>query len=122
MNWRRAGWLAVMAGLLPLAGCVWGQGSATGPSAEAPPEQRAEYAGSELCMACHRAATPAVLATYEQTVLQSFGQVADVLDALNHDAELLTEQKGALDAAQASRLMAARDTGAIVTLVRPDRG
>ena len=69
MNWRRAGWLAVMAGFLPLAGCVWGQGSATGPSAEAPPEQRAEYAGSELCMACHRAATPAVLATYEQTVM-----------------------------------------------------
>ena len=44
----------------------------------------------------------ATLATYEQTVLQSFGQVADVLDALAHDAELLTEEQRALDSAQSS--------------------
>jgi len=31
-------------------------------------------------------------------------------------------RSGALDATQAALLMAARDTGAIVTLVRPDRG
>lgn len=44
----------------------------------------------------------AALATYEETVLQSFGQVADVLQALGHDAELLTEEQEALAAAQAS--------------------
>jgi NodT family efflux transporter outer membrane factor (OMF) lipoprotein len=44
----------------------------------------------------------AALASYEQIVLQSFGQVADVLDALNHDAELLTEEERALAAAEAA--------------------
>jgi NodT family efflux transporter outer membrane factor (OMF) lipoprotein len=38
----------------------------------------------------------------EQVVLQSFGQVADLLDALNHDAELLAAQSNALGAAQTS--------------------
>jgi outer membrane protein TolC len=36
-------------------------------------------------------------ATYQQTVLTSFGQVADVLRALAHDAEFVTAQKHALD-------------------------
>ncbi len=44
----------------------------------------------------------ATLATYEETVLTSFGQVADALDALEHDAEQFTEQQRALTAAQAS--------------------
>jgi NodT family efflux transporter outer membrane factor (OMF) lipoprotein len=44
----------------------------------------------------------AALANYEETVLQSFGQVADVLQALGHDAELLNEEQHALDAAQSS--------------------
>jgi NodT family efflux transporter outer membrane factor (OMF) lipoprotein len=44
----------------------------------------------------------AALATYEETVLVSFGQVADVLDALQHDAEQLAEQQRALTAAQNS--------------------
>jgi NodT family efflux transporter outer membrane factor (OMF) lipoprotein len=44
----------------------------------------------------------AALATYEQTVLQAFGQVADVLEALNHDADLLAQEQGALRAAQSS--------------------
>ena len=44
----------------------------------------------------------AALATYEETVLVSFGQVADVLDALQHDAEQLTEQQAAVTAAQSS--------------------
>ncbi|HUZ73298.1 MAG TPA: efflux transporter outer membrane subunit [Stellaceae bacterium] len=44
----------------------------------------------------------AALATYEQTVLQAFGQVADVLEALNHDAELLAEEQSALRSAQSS--------------------
>lgn len=43
----------------------------------------------------------ATLANYEQIVLQSFGQVADLLDALSHDAELLAAQRRALDASQA---------------------
>ncbi|HZT51260.1 MAG TPA: efflux transporter outer membrane subunit [Stellaceae bacterium] len=44
----------------------------------------------------------ATLADYEQTVLQAFGQVADVLEALSHDAELLADQQRALASAQAS--------------------
>ncbi len=44
-------------------------------------------------------ATRAALADYEQTVLQSFGQVADVLTALDHDAEQLSAQQNALDTA-----------------------
>jgi NodT family efflux transporter outer membrane factor (OMF) lipoprotein len=44
----------------------------------------------------------AALFDYEQTVLQSLGQVADVLSALDHDAEQLNAQKKALDLAQAS--------------------
>ncbi len=44
----------------------------------------------------------AALANYEQTVLEAFGQVADVLEALGHDANLLAEEQGALRAAQSS--------------------
>ena len=44
----------------------------------------------------------AALASYEQAVLQSFGQVADVLTALDHDAEQLAAQKNALDSAETS--------------------
>jgi NodT family efflux transporter outer membrane factor (OMF) lipoprotein len=47
-------------------------------------------------------AARAALAGYEQVVLQSFGQVADVLTALDHDAELLAAQKNALDSADAN--------------------
>ena len=36
---------------------------------------------------------------YQQTVLQAFGQVADILEAIAHDAELLAAQKRALDLA-----------------------
>lgn len=42
------------------------------------------------------------LATYEETVLESFGQVANVLDALSNDAGLLTEENRAVEAAQSS--------------------
>jgi NodT family efflux transporter outer membrane factor (OMF) lipoprotein len=48
------------------------------------------------------AATQAAAASYEQTVVESFGQVADVLTALDHDAEQLEAQKNALDSAEAS--------------------
>jgi outer membrane protein TolC len=41
-------------------------------------------------------------ADYQQTVLEAVGQVADVLQALTHDAELLAEQKHALDLASES--------------------
>lgn len=41
-------------------------------------------------------------ATYQQTVLTAFGQVADVLNALAHDAELVSAQKNALDSSAAS--------------------
>jgi NodT family efflux transporter outer membrane factor (OMF) lipoprotein len=42
------------------------------------------------------------LATYRQTVLTGFGQVADVLQALAHDAELLEAQRRALESAEAN--------------------
>ncbi|HEX4195983.1 MAG TPA: efflux transporter outer membrane subunit [Caulobacteraceae bacterium] len=41
-------------------------------------------------------------ADYQQTVLQSFGQVADILQALTHDADLLAAQQHALDTAAES--------------------
>jgi NodT family efflux transporter outer membrane factor (OMF) lipoprotein len=41
----------------------------------------------------------AYAADYKLTVLQSFGQVADILDALDHDAALLAAQQRALDTA-----------------------
>jgi NodT family efflux transporter outer membrane factor (OMF) lipoprotein len=42
----------------------------------------------------------AELGSYRQTVLLAFGQVADVLHALQHDGALLAAQRKALDAAQ----------------------
>jgi NodT family efflux transporter outer membrane factor (OMF) lipoprotein len=42
------------------------------------------------------------LAAYKQTVLISFGQVADVMQALKHDGELLEAQRRALESAEAS--------------------
>ncbi len=67
MNWRgRAGWLAAAAGLFLAAGCVWGERAAAPP---APPAETAQYVGSQVCLACHRAATPAVISRFEQTVM-----------------------------------------------------
>jgi NodT family efflux transporter outer membrane factor (OMF) lipoprotein len=42
------------------------------------------------------------LATYQQTVLQAFGQVADTLQALVHDADLIAAARHALDIATES--------------------
>ena len=42
------------------------------------------------------------LANYQQTVLQSFGQVADVLGALDHDAEQLSAPANARDSSDAN--------------------
>jgi NodT family efflux transporter outer membrane factor (OMF) lipoprotein len=44
----------------------------------------------------------ASLADYQQTVIQSFGQVADTLQAINHDAEQKVAQDDALRAAETS--------------------
>ena len=41
-------------------------------------------------------------ADYRQTVLQAFGQVADTMQALAHDAQLLADQRQALDVASDS--------------------
>ncbi len=49
-----------------------------------------------------RQAYRASLALYRQTVLQAFGQVADTLRALGHDAELAEATHRALDAARQS--------------------
>jgi NodT family efflux transporter outer membrane factor (OMF) lipoprotein len=58
---------------------------------------------------------------YQQTVLESFGQVADVLDALREDAQALAAQAHALTAAQSSfelsrRSYAAGSTGILQVL------
>jgi len=45
-------------------------------------------------------------AHYRQVVLESFGQVADVLKALEHDAELVVAQRHALETAQAALKLA----------------
>jgi NodT family efflux transporter outer membrane factor (OMF) lipoprotein len=47
----------------------------------------------------------AAFATYRETVLQAFGQVADVLQALAHDADLVADQRRALDVADRSRAL-----------------
>ncbi|HEY4339570.1 MAG TPA: efflux transporter outer membrane subunit [Steroidobacteraceae bacterium] len=44
----------------------------------------------------------AAAATYQQTVLEAFGQVADMLEALHHDAEQLDAQDQAQQAAQSN--------------------
>ncbi len=44
----------------------------------------------------------ACAASYEQTVLEAFGQVADLLEALSHDAEQLTAEDEAQQAAEAN--------------------
>ena len=44
----------------------------------------------------------ASLAGYQQTVITSFGQVADVLQAINHDTEEYAAQERALSAAEAN--------------------
>jgi NodT family efflux transporter outer membrane factor (OMF) lipoprotein len=44
----------------------------------------------------------ATYSTYRQTVLQAFGQVADTLRALGHDARLVADEHQALEIAQAS--------------------
>ena len=64
-------------------------------------------------------------ADYQQTVLQAFGQVADVLQALTHDAELLADQKRALDLASESiglqRINYARGGTGLISLLDAQR-
>jgi NodT family efflux transporter outer membrane factor (OMF) lipoprotein len=57
---------------------------------------RAERRASEAAM-------KAALARYEQTVLKAFGQVADVLAALEHDQQQSDAQQRALDIAESNR-------------------
>jgi len=53
-----------------------------------------------------RETAKAALATYQTTVLQAFGQVADLLQALAHDEEALAAQGRARDAAATSLRLA----------------
>jgi len=48
------------------------------------------------------AAGQAALAQYEETVLSAFGQIADVLTSLEHDAEQIAAEEQALAAAESS--------------------
>jgi NodT family efflux transporter outer membrane factor (OMF) lipoprotein len=84
-----------LASLFQSASRVWSVGS----SLEAP-----LYRGGALG-AQRRAAIDAYtaqLAIYQQTILQAFGQVADVLSALEHDAESVAASRRARDIAAAS--------------------
>lgn len=67
----------------------------------------------------------ASLARYQQTVLSSFGQVADVLGALTQDRDQLTAQKDALHTAQSSlkltRLSYSAGTSNIVQVLDAQR-
>jgi NodT family efflux transporter outer membrane factor (OMF) lipoprotein len=49
---------------------------------------------------------------YQEVVLESFGQVADVLDALTHDGQLLTAQSNALATATSNVELARESYGA----------
>jgi len=84
-----------LARLLAAASRTWSAGG----SLDAP-----LYRGGALA-AQRRAAVDAYdaqLAVYRQTILQAFGQVADVLSALEHDAELVSASRRALDIAASS--------------------
>jgi len=86
---------SALARLLDAASRVW----TVGGSLDAP-----LYRGGALT-AARRAAVDAYdaqLATYRQTILLAFGQVADALSALEHDAELVAASRRALDIAGAS--------------------
>ena len=57
------------------------------------------------------------LASYQQTVVTAFAQVADVLSALQHDAELVVAQRQSLDAADdALRLVTANYQAGLVNM------
>jgi NodT family efflux transporter outer membrane factor (OMF) lipoprotein len=64
-------------------------------------------------------------ADYQQTVLQAFGQVADILQALTHDANLLVAERRALDTASQSvhlqRLTYGNGTTGILDLLDAQR-
>lgn len=67
----------------------------------------------------------ASLATYEETVLQGFQQVADTLRALEHDAELVDAQRQVLDTAseslQLQRVSYAAGKTTILNLIDSER-
>ena len=65
-------------------------------------------------------------ATYQQTVLQAFGQVADTLRALKHDADLIDAQKQALNTANAAlalqQMSFAAGKSDVLQLLNAERG
>ena len=64
-------------------------------------------------------------ADYQQTVLQSFGQVADILQALQHDGQLMAAQERALglssDSVRLQRINYARGGAGILNLLDAQR-
>jgi NodT family efflux transporter outer membrane factor (OMF) lipoprotein len=79
----------------PGIGSLWGVGAAlTGPIFEGGTLKANRRASID--------AYNASFAGYQQTVITSFGQVADVLQAINHDSEEYAAQERALSAAQTS--------------------
>jgi NodT family efflux transporter outer membrane factor (OMF) lipoprotein len=84
-----------LAGLVRSASRTW----AVGGSVDAP-----LYSGGAM-QAQRRAAIDAYnaqLASYQQTILLAFGQVADALSALEHDAELVSVSRHSVEIASAS--------------------
>ena len=84
-----------LAGLVRSASRAWSVGASL---------ETSLYNGGVL-RAQQRAATDvynAQLANYQQTVLLAFGQVADALSALDHDAELISVSRHSVDIASAS--------------------
>lgn len=81
--------------LLDAASTTWGLAAGLTAPAFDGGTRRAQRRGAQDAM-------QAALASYQQTVLQSFGQVADTLTALDHDAEQLSAQRNALDSADAN--------------------
>jgi NodT family efflux transporter outer membrane factor (OMF) lipoprotein len=79
----------------PGIGSLWGVGAAlTGPIFEGGTLKANRRASID--------AYNASFADYQQTVIKSFGQVADVLQAIDHDSEEYAAQERALSAAQTS--------------------
>lgn len=75
---------------------IWGVGATLAAPLFRGGELQAKKRGAED-------AYQAALADYEQAVLESFRQVADLLDGLSHDAELLAAEQAAFQSASAAQ-------------------
>jgi NodT family efflux transporter outer membrane factor (OMF) lipoprotein len=109
---------------LQLSGAFAAAGPGTGPLWSVAAGLTAPLFHGGTLQANRRAAVDAwhaAFATYRQTVVRALGQVADVLQAIDHDGEAAAAQQRALDAAAASLRLnqqgyAAGETGVLHVL------